>query len=318
MRAPRFPSATAGPMTEITMSTDAGYLHPDYAASLAEFGEPRLLPESGGWLLVRAIPKTDRRDAMGCYPLFCCANWSALESDLAGLREVVSLTAVADPFADAGVDDLRRCFPELVRPFKEHYVVDLRQPSVSRHHRQKLRQAARAVTVEELSTPSAHAAEWERMYDRLRARRGLAGIRAFSAAAFRRQLAIPDCVAFRALSGGRCVAMNLWYVMRDVAYYHLGASEEEGYRLSASYPLFEAALGTFATRGLRWLNLGASAGSQSSEDGLARFKRGWASGTRTAHLCGRILDGEVYARLTAGLGPAENGYFPAYRAGEFA
>ena len=32
-----------------------GYLHPRYAASLSEFGDPLHLPRSGGWLLKRPV-----------------------------------------------------------------------------------------------------------------------------------------------------------------------------------------------------------------------------------------------------------------------
>ncbi len=44
----------------------AGYLHPGYAESLAEFGTPRLLPRSEGWALEREAPGFPFRDAMGC------------------------------------------------------------------------------------------------------------------------------------------------------------------------------------------------------------------------------------------------------------
>ena len=43
-------------------------------------------------------------------------------------------------------------------------------------------------------------------------------------------------------------------------------------------------------------------------DGLTRFKRGWATGERIAHLCGRVLDRAAYSRLA---GPSD--WFPAYR-----
>ena len=59
-----------------------GYAHPAYAHSLAEFGSPRPLPRSGGWLLERPIPGSPYRDAMGCYPLFAAQDWSRLYSDL--------------------------------------------------------------------------------------------------------------------------------------------------------------------------------------------------------------------------------------------
>jgi hypothetical protein len=49
-----------------------------------------------------------------------------------------------------------------------------------------------------------------------------------------------------------------------------------------------------------------------------RFKKGWASETRTNHFYGRILDPVNYARLTAKRGLPDDEYFPAYRKGEFA
>ena len=54
----------------------SGYMHLGYAESLVEFGTPRELPRSGGWVLERQIPGFSYRDAMGCYPLFACQDWS--------------------------------------------------------------------------------------------------------------------------------------------------------------------------------------------------------------------------------------------------
>lgn len=106
-----------------------GYLHRDYAESLAEFGEPLLLPKSEGWILKRRIPDFPAFDAMGCYPLFACSDWSRLDSDLDELKaDLVSLTLVADPFGNHDVEGLRRCFRDLVIPYKEHFVVDLSLP----------------------------------------------------------------------------------------------------------------------------------------------------------------------------------------------
>ena len=52
-----------------------GYLHRLYAESLAEFGEARELAAAGGWILQRPTPVLNLKDAMGCYPLFCCRDW---------------------------------------------------------------------------------------------------------------------------------------------------------------------------------------------------------------------------------------------------
>src|SRR4026209_724846 len=103
-----------------------GYSHPAYAASLAEFGKPRALPRSNGWILERPISPTPYRDAMGCYPLFACDDWSKLDSDLEQLADdIVSLAIVADPFGAHDPEQLRKCFSTLVTPFKEHLVTDL-------------------------------------------------------------------------------------------------------------------------------------------------------------------------------------------------
>ena len=65
----------------------SGYLHPQYAQSLSEFGEPLELTSSNGWILKRPIPETSQFDGMGCYPIFTCENWSNLEQDLSLLED---------------------------------------------------------------------------------------------------------------------------------------------------------------------------------------------------------------------------------------
>jgi lipid II:glycine glycyltransferase (peptidoglycan interpeptide bridge formation enzyme) len=79
---------------------------------------------------------------------------------------------------------------------------------------------------------------------------------------------------FRAMSQGKTVGAHLWYMQGEVAYSHLAASTEQGYRVMASYALYSCALGYFAGK-VRWLDLGGGAGVRSDdEDGLSRFKRG--------------------------------------------
>ena len=78
----------------------AGYCHRQYAESFAEVGQPRELPNCGGWLLERVIPGSAQRDGMGCYPLFDCRNWAGLPIDLGELTEaLVSVSLVVNPFA---------------------------------------------------------------------------------------------------------------------------------------------------------------------------------------------------------------------------
>lgn len=306
--------AAAGPRV-------TGYLHPQYAESLAEFGTVCRLSRAGGFLLSRPIPDTVSQDAMGCYPLFCCRDWAGLGEDLRSSgHEFVSVTLVTDPFGDYTESGLHAVFDRVV-PFKLHFVVDLHQPLEgfsSATHRKFARRAQRQLEIEVCLDPMRELDTWCGLYGQLVQRHGITGIQAFSRAAFAQQLQVPGMVMFRARHGGETVGMDLWYVQGEVAQGHLAAFSERGYDLRAAYGLKLAIIEYFRDK-VRWLNLGGSAGlNPQANDGLTAFKRGWSSGTRMAWLCGRILDPARYAELVhqRGFDPATP-YFPAYRCGEF-
>lgn len=297
-----------------------GYLHPGYAESLREFGTPRELPRCGGWFLERQIPGFLYRDAMGCYPLFACQDWSKLASDLDNIGDdLVSLALVTDPFGEYKEAYLHRCF-DVVIPFKEHFIADLRLPMndiVSRHHRYYARKALENVSVERCYDPTLFLDEWVDLYAALIERLNLKGIKAFSRIAFAKQLGIPGIVMFRVISQGSTVGAHLWYAQGEVAYSHLAAFSPLGYDLMASYALYWSAIEYFADE-VRWLDLGAGAGVESNgTDGLSQFKRGWSTGTRTVYFCGRIFDHQGYSKIVKAKGIAATTYFPAYRKGEF-
>jgi hypothetical protein len=301
-----------------------GYSHPYYAASLAEFGHPRALPRSGGWLLERSITDTPYHDAMGCYPLFACRDWSKLNLDFEELtNELVSVSLVADPFGDHGSALLRKCFPTLVTPFKEHLVTDLsRSPEsfVAPPHRRKARKALERIDVQHCEDATLLLNDWIELYANLIKRHGIRGLTAFSADSFKSQLSVPGISVFRAIGDNETVGMTLWYIDGEVAYYHLGAYSELGYKSDASFALFWRALEWFSSQRLKWLDLGAGAGLSGANrsDGLSRFKRGWATGTRTAYFCGRIFDQSKYDEVMRARNITATDYFPAYRKGEFA
>lgn len=298
-----------------------GYAHPAYAASLAEFGTPTLLPRSRGWVLARDIPGTGSHDAMGCYPLFVCQDWGGLEADLEEIDALVCLWLVTDPFGAYDDAYLRRCFGEITVPFKHHFVTELGRPAeaiVSRHHRYYAQRALDRVSIERCNKPESFLDEWIELYSYLIARHDLKGIKAFSRAAFAAQLSIPGAVMLRATHEGQTVGAHLWYPHGEVVHSHLAATSPLGYELMASYALYWFALKTFAGEA-QWLNLGSGSGvvGQGSE-GLTSFKRGWATETRTAYFCGRIYNRSRYQEILAMQRTPASGYFPAYRHGELA
>jgi hypothetical protein len=298
-----------------------GYASAQYAEALSEFGTPVQLPRSGSWILERPIPGTASVDAMGCYPICVCHDWSRLDEDLDALSgRVVSVALVTDAFGNWTEAMLRRCFDRVIR-FKEHYVFDLDLPPerhVVRSHRRNARRALRHLRVEVAPDPVRHVDEWTALYGALIQHRGITGIRAFSSLSFAGQLRVPGITMLRALHGDEAIAAQLWYVHGDVGYCHLTAGNSLAYTLDASYALYSTAIHHF--RGtLRWLDIGASAGvAVNGSDGLGAFKRGWSTGIRPVYFCGRILDRGRYDEILHARRASPTDYFPAYRQGEFA
>jgi hypothetical protein len=298
------------------------YLHPLYAESLSEYGTPRQLTRCGAWILQRQVQDFPYFDAMGMYPLFSCTNWAEVHLDLEELEgQLVSISAVTDPFGEYDPEYLRSCFRDVIFPFKQHFIVDLNQPLksfVHSHHRRKAKKALEAVTVEQCVNLDAHLDDWVRLYGHLIEKHHIKGLSAFSRNSFKGQFQVPGMVAFRAVNEGETVGMLLWYIQKRIGYYHLGAYSPRGYELGASFALFWIAIQYLAESGLHWLSIGAGAGTQNNgQDGLTRFKRGWSTGIRTAYFCGRILDQRKYQEIVASKALPPVKFFPAYRFGEF-
>ena len=299
-----------------------GYLHPLYARSLSEFGKPVKLPQCGGWLLERQIPNSDLKDAMGCYPLFCCTDWAGLSADIEKLKGgYVTISLAADPFAPVSAADLSQYF-QIVRPFKNHFVIDINDQTnrhISQHHRYYARRALKHMEVNLVDSDEACLDDWMRLYQILVDRHELKGLKAFSKRAFAVQFKVPGLMIFRASRNGRTVGMHLWYLQSGVAYSHLAAFDREGYLLCAAYALHWLAIDEFKRNHgseLRWIDLGAGAGAtEKRSDGLSTFKRGWATSEKVKYFCGSIFDQEAYESLTMRI-RSDSNYFPLYRVGE--
>jgi len=299
----------------------SGYQHSLYANSLAEFGTPLRLPNSQGSILVQSIGSTSMEDAVGCYPLFTCLDWSKLLQDLETLdNDLVCVSMVLDPFGNYDKEYLRECFPDLVLPFKKHFVIDCNcsQPIekiVSKHHRYYVRKALKEISVDVCDDPIGFLDDWDQLYSNLVLHHQVKGIKAFSTAAFRTQFSVPGLVIFRAFDDQEAVAAHMWYVQDRIAYSHLAASSPKGYDLMASYGLYWSAIEYFKDKQIDWIHIGAGAGiKDNSDDGLTRFKKGWSTGTRDAYFCGRVLEHQMYQNLISKTGTQNSDYFPQYRA----
>lgn len=296
-------------------------MHPRYSESLMEFGTPRELPRCGGWILERQIPGESFRDVMGCYPLFTCQDWSQLYIDLEEIGdELVSLSLVTDPFGDYDPAYLRRCFKDVVIPFKEHYIIDLHRPLneiAGRRHRKNARRALRNLRINVFDEPTNFVEEWISLYSNLIDKHNISGIPAFSKSAFVKQLSIPGTVVLSAEYQDVTVAAQIYFVQGDVVHCHLGSASQTGYVQGALHALDFFSIEYFSDK-VHWLDLGGAAGITSgSTDGLSLYKSGWSTETRIAYFCGRILNHERYEKIVKASGITATDYFPTYRKGEF-
>jgi len=297
----------------------SGYQHPQYAKSLAEFGEPTKLPSSQGWILVRDITGAEAKDAMGCYPLFSCPNWAGLSQDIESLdSDLVSLTLVTDPMGDYQLDELKTSFPDLVRPFKEHFIMDLHEPrqnTVIKNHRNYARKAHRELSVEVVDDPESFIDEWTMLHGHLVNRHDISGIRAFSRHSFLSQFRTPGVVILRAMYGQHAVAAMIFFVQDGVAHAHVLGCTPEGYARRALFAIIWHTFDCFEDN-VRWCNLmGVPDGEGPQIENIRRFKRGWTRTTRTAYLCGKVLNRDKYDELAALHSARNTQYFPVYRAG---
>ena len=299
-------------------SSPAAYLDPGYAASLAEFGEPVLLPQSQGWLLKRQVAGAERFDAMGCYPYLACAHWDRLADDLRSLEGVVSVAAAPDPFGAYDLADLKRAFPDRLVAFKTHHVADLARPLgeiVSRRRLRYAEKALRQLTVEFHAAPEGLLDVWSGLFRHAVQQFGLKGVRAYSPAAMEQQFRLEGSYMAIASHESQPVAAHIWMLNGGVAHAHLAAPGPRAHEFGAAYALYHRALEFFVGKAAM-IDWGGEAGV-SRQGQLGVFKAGWSTGTRQAYFGGRILDLGRYGELCEASGKPPESYFPAYRAGEF-
>lgn len=303
------------------MVHNTGYLHPDYARSLSGFGKPQYLPASGGWLLVRTVPGSSGQDAMGCYPLFSCNDWTRIHEDMEEIKnDLVSMVIVSDPFAKVSVEYLTTHF-DIVKPFKEHVVVDLEADwasLVKKNHRYYARRSLKKMDVEIVFQPERLLNEWVELYQNLIYRHNITGIRAFSRSCFENQLKLPGLfvVVGRSRDNNQVIGMHLVIVQGYNAYSHLAAYSKEGYGIRAAYGIYWETIRYLHSISCRLFDIGAMAGtSDSHENGLWAYKTGWSDYKIPVYLCGKILNIENYVSECRRSGLINNNFFPAYRNG---
>ena len=294
-----------------------GYLSPGFAQSYRPFGEIVTAPQSGLGFVKRPLPG-GAFDLTGPYPYAMSANWAGLREDRAALRAdgAVSVVFVADPFA---ADQVRAAAAgwALCRKFKTHYVVDLQRDwrrERPKEMRRVTRRALEAQAPHVADTPGRHAAALWALYQTTVDRFDLRGLARLCPETVARQLALPGALLVIAEDAAGLTGAQLNFHHGGTACMHLQFLSARAAARRTSYALIYATLEELERRGCRFANLGGAAGlDDDPDDGLAQYKRRWASTERVAHLCGEVLDPAAHAALCAAAGDPRTGFFPAYR-----
>jgi len=295
-----------------------GYLHKNYANSFECYGKPRLLESCGGYIIERAIEGTKYHDGAGIYPMFDCQDWDNLQHDMNNINDkLISLSLVANPFGKYEHNNLQNLFTDCFFPYKTHYVIDFKKQffkAVSKNHKRNAKKAVSNLEISKVNDPGKIGSEWVMLYDELIRRHKIKHIAKFSSDSLIQQLTIPGASIFQAKLKDEIVGIIVFFVNDEIVYYHLAAYSEKGYEKCASFGIFWLALEYFSKQGFRLMNLGGGAGiCEDSEDGLIRFKRGWATDTRTAYFCGKIFNKSIYKELAEKNNRIHQDFFPAYR-----
>ena len=297
--------------------THLGYASAAYAASFEHSQEVIELPRSQVYLVKRPL-HGGRFDLAGLYPLTMCDNWSALDDDVADLRErgAVSIVLVACPFS---APEARTALSgwTVSEHFKTHVIVRLDEDWSAlrpKRVRDDARRSFRLQTIEVEPNPRDQAAVVWALYQHSIARHHIPESQQLSERAIASQLDVDGVILVVARAEGELVGAMVSYDMGEHAFLHFTAQSARGYELFTSYGLIHRSLEELQRRGCLRVSLGGSAGLRDdASDSLYRFKGRWSPHREKSLLCGNILDQAEYDSLVDCATPTHPTYFPRYR-----
>ena len=174
------------------------------------------------------------------------------------------------------------------------------------------RNERRGWEVQAIAGPDADAAArlaFERAYGETMTRTGAADRYFFTDEYFERLLLSERSRLVLGARDGEILAGAIAVVSDGYLHYYLGGTADEALDDSPMKNLFAAMISLGSELGLP-VSLG---GGLTPGDSLDAFKRGFATGEAPFRTHELICDPTVYGELTGRLGPAPEGFFPAYR-----
>ncbi len=289
------------------------YATQTYGTSLAHWGEVVQVNAWQNCVIKRPITAT-HYDAAGTYPIMPFTKDTNIPAGIDELKQhgFVSLVMVLDDFHRPELDALHP-YATTLSPFKTHYLYrrSLGELTYDTHHKRALKKAVKSVQVD-IANLADHVEAWTDLYHQLTTKLQLKGLHAFPLAHHQILASLENVIFLGAWIEDALVAGHIFVRHNNILMSHLVASNAAGYEHRASFALNDFAIRHFTDIDI--INFGGGAGnSVGTDDGLARFKRGFANDTANTYLCGIILDTERYETLSKAHTAHNSSYFPRYR-----
>ena len=281
-----------------------------YAHTLPHLGRPACFPGLPWPVIIRAIPDSDRCDAIGPWPYGSPipADQAAVALSELRVEGIVSLLAVFRPDQAVDAAGLRAAGLDCVR-LKDHFVFQAHEPrpEPSKKTRHNLAAARRCWSVQclDLCATWPVLADW---HHELSQRRAMSKFAQVETRHFERLAAVPGAAGLGVFDGDELVAALVVVLTEAAVHFHAVVGNERAYRERAFYALYDAAVARWG--GERLLCLGGVPSGPDS-DGVGKFKRRFATSTRPALMATAILD-EPAAKALAARRSAPS-FFPPYR-----
>lgn len=276
-------------------------------------------------LLERDIPGTNEKDLISLYPLNTSPEgfYTSSEGFYDDLRDKdhVSATLILSPLFDLpyGVSDLKERDWDIIKDYKEHYIVDLSKPIwMASDHWDKVRTFAKTgyeVSMRVLYPHNVvdYARRFHKLYQTLVKKRGIEGVTNFSEQSIIRQFQVPGLLVFEVLDErGDPMAIRTFYLDgQDNCYFHLGAASHKAFAKAPghSQAIHYEAITYLKQLGLSKLVLGSI--PDVGGEGLRSFKQGFSNmETKTNLIVMKVLNQDIYDKLVSS---RNTEYVPPYR-----
>ena len=294
-----------------------GYIHQGYINSFAHLDQQILFKECGGKLIQRKIPNTGYTDLHGTYPLFFCKRIDKINKDFHALSDTnhVSVVFVSDQINEKTSDNVREFFT-ICKPFKQHYITTLDKPwdtLVRRSMKRYANKAFRKFDFKLVNNNSEYSEIlWKLFANNLKNQHGEESYR-INKLNISEQLSIPGFKLFSASFNKQIHGIACYVEVGSKVYGHLIGCSDYGREHHVMYGLYGAALNYYYKK-MECIDFGGNVGLKNdAQCGLSLFKSGWANRRQTVYLCGKILNHDLYEKLSGEKQNNTNAYFPAYR-----